>query len=336
MLIFIRQVLRIIGKVRKALSGAALALVSTFTLGVVGFHYLERLTWFDSIYFTFVTMATIGYGDITPHTFWGKVLVMIISVLGISSFAVVVTSLLQSLVTEKLEVMLGLVASYFTDHVVVCGWCDASKAAIGELLASTRKNIVLVDDKLDKNPFEDPRVHFVKGDYKDPSVLKKAGVKRATDAIVTTGSDSDTILTVLRIKSLKKDIHIAAEAISGSVRDILKEAGADHVITSSEFGGRLLAASVSQPGTTTLFDDLTSTGAGNDVYEIRAPEEVIGLSFKEILVKVKEGYNMIVVAVRRGDRVIINPDPSLRVESGDHLIVISTPEDIRRARSLRS
>ncbi len=332
MIVFIKQVLRIICKAKKAISGASFVMISTFVLGVVGFHYLEGLSWFDSIYFTFVTMATIGYGDITPHTLWGKILVIATSVLGISSFAVVVTSLLQSLVTEKLGVMLGLVTSYFTDHVIVCGWSDTSKAAVEELLASTDKKIVLVDDKLDKNPFEDPRVHFVKGDYRDPSILKKAGIERATDAVVTTGNDSDTILTVLRIKSLKKDIHVAAEVMSGSVRDILKEAGADHVITSSEFGGRLLAVSINQPGTAMLFDDLTSTGAGNDVYEIKAPMEVVGLGFGEVLAKVKEEYNMIVMAIRRGDMTIINPDPSFKVEKGDHLIVISTPEDILKVR----
>lgn len=42
--------------------------------GTIGFAFLENLSFFNSFYFTFITVATVGYGDITPHTVAGKVL----------------------------------------------------------------------------------------------------------------------------------------------------------------------------------------------------------------------------------------------------------------------
>lgn len=51
-------------------------LYTTFTIlgiGTVVYHYLEEWSWIDSIYFSVVTLTTIGYGDFTPKTDIGKI-----------------------------------------------------------------------------------------------------------------------------------------------------------------------------------------------------------------------------------------------------------------------
>jgi voltage-gated potassium channel len=41
--------------------------------GVVVYHSVEHLSWVDAYYFSVITLATVGYGDITPHTAAGKI-----------------------------------------------------------------------------------------------------------------------------------------------------------------------------------------------------------------------------------------------------------------------
>jgi voltage-gated potassium channel len=52
------------------LLAAALFAVGT---GVVFYHLVEHLSWLDAYYFSVITLATVGYGDITPHTAAGKI-----------------------------------------------------------------------------------------------------------------------------------------------------------------------------------------------------------------------------------------------------------------------
>ena len=85
-------------------------------VGTIGFSLLEGLSLINSFYFTFVTVATVGYGDITPHTVGGKVLAMLVIVFGVGTFLGVVASGTEMLLErrereerkQKLNMVLGL------------------------------------------------------------------------------------------------------------------------------------------------------------------------------------------------------------------------------------
>ncbi len=52
-------------------------------LGSVVYHYLEGWTWLDSLYFSVITLTTIGYGDFSPQTDGGKLFTIVYIVIGL-------------------------------------------------------------------------------------------------------------------------------------------------------------------------------------------------------------------------------------------------------------
>jgi voltage-gated potassium channel len=254
---------------------------------------------------------------------------MLVAVFGIAAFAVVATSIIQSLVVERMNRVMGLTKVYSKNHIVICGWNETTRAAIRELLISTKKQVVVIDNKIDKLPLDHHRVDFLKGDYRSTEILEKAGVKKASDVIVASGKDSDTILTVLEVRRMNKDVHITAEAREAEVDRLIKQAGANEVISSLSFGGRLLAASVSQPGTTYIMEDISATGVGSELSEIELPKRLTGKSFGDLVIELKKDSNVMPLAIRRGGRILINPGLEEKIRDGDALIVLCKLEELR-------
>jgi len=60
--------------------------ITVVILGTVVFHLLEKWSWIDSLYFTVITLATVGYGDLTPTTPVGKIVAVIFVIVGVGIF----------------------------------------------------------------------------------------------------------------------------------------------------------------------------------------------------------------------------------------------------------
>ncbi len=68
---------------RMALSASVFMLA----IGTVFYHLVEKLAWLDAIYFSVITLATVGYGDIVPHTTAGKIFTIFYVLIGIGIIA---------------------------------------------------------------------------------------------------------------------------------------------------------------------------------------------------------------------------------------------------------
>ena len=66
---------------------AGITAISLLSVGAVFFHYVQKLSWLDAFYFCTISLAKIGYGDITPTTPAGKIFIMFYVVIGIGIIA---------------------------------------------------------------------------------------------------------------------------------------------------------------------------------------------------------------------------------------------------------
>ncbi|MCB2225814.1 MAG: potassium channel family protein [Desulfarculaceae bacterium] len=77
------------------------AMLAVLLVGTVGFTLAEGLPLYDAIYFSIVTITTVGYGDISPHTEAGKVLALFLIVGGVGTFMGVVANATEMLLSRR-------------------------------------------------------------------------------------------------------------------------------------------------------------------------------------------------------------------------------------------
>jgi voltage-gated potassium channel Kch len=70
----------------KAINQIILVATGLIVFGATFYHIVEKLSWLDAFYFTVITLATVGYGDIVPHTNLGKLFTIFYVIVGIAVF----------------------------------------------------------------------------------------------------------------------------------------------------------------------------------------------------------------------------------------------------------
>jgi hypothetical protein len=80
---------------RRAYRYLLLATVVVLMVGTVFYHEVEHFSWVNSYYFCVVTLATVGYGDLTPHTTAGKLFATLYIFFGVGIITTFITYTLR-------------------------------------------------------------------------------------------------------------------------------------------------------------------------------------------------------------------------------------------------
>ena len=226
-----------------------------------------RSLW-DTMWWTIVTLTTVGYGDKYPVTVGGKVLGIFMMVLGVASVGIVTGRIASFLVDKQVKARGGLIVlEKKKGHFVICGWKHELEAVLDKILTIDpglkAADIVLVNDA---EPQEIdhirsiPRfktVKYIKGDYIDEKVLQRANVRSAKTVLILADSskdfsvqevDSRTVMTAITIDNLNKDVYTCAELVDEKFVKYLKLANCDEIILTREYSRELLANAASASG----------------------------------------------------------------------------------------
>ena len=202
-------------------------------------------SYFESFYWTIVTISTVGYGDIVPHSFGAKILTIFLilsGVVAVSLFTAVVTSNLIKKTIFSLKEWEKM--DDLTNHLIICGYKPQLKVLIDEFLQKNKrltiKNIVVIHTSLTPEIKimlnELKYVKFIEGDFSEEEILKKARAKYANKAIVMAEnndtSDSKVLATTILLKSFNHDMYIIAEIINPKFESYLEKIGCDEIILS--------------------------------------------------------------------------------------------------------
>ncbi|WP_199833771.1 potassium channel family protein [Streptomyces sp. NRRL B-3648] len=274
----------------------------------------------DAFYYATVTLSTTGYGDITPVSDGARLAnIFVITPLRVLFLIILVGTTLEVL-TERTreEWRLNRWRSALRDHTVVIGFGTKGRSAIQTVCATglKKEQVVVVDPSSKAIDAANTEGYVgVIGDATRSDVLKRAELHKARQIIVAPQRDDTSVLVTLTARQLNRTAKIVAAVREEENAPLLRQSGADAVITSSGAAGRLLGLSVLSPAAGMVMEDLIQQGSGLDIVERPVVRGEVGKKPRET--------DDLVVSVVRGRRVLGYDDPSLgTLQLTDRLITI--------------
>ncbi|MCM1971589.1 MULTISPECIES: TrkA family potassium uptake protein [Streptomyces] len=274
----------------------------------------------DALYYATVTLSTTGYGDITPVSDAARLInILVITPMRVLFLIILVGTTLEVL-TERTreEWRLNRWRSTLRDHTVVVGFGTKGRSAIQTVCATglAKEQVVVVDPSskvIDAATAEG--YAGVVGDATRSDVLKRAEVQRARKIIIATQRDDTAVLVTLTARQMNRGAKIVAAVREEENAPLLKQSGADAVITSASAAGRLLGLSVLSPAAGMVMEDLIQQGTGLDIVERPVIKAEVGKGPREI--------GDLVISVLRGHRVLGYDDPAVgTLQATDRVITI--------------
>jgi len=292
--------------------------------------------YFDAIYWSVITISSVGFGDISPVTIQGRVatLFLVIGGMGVIAFStsIVTTALSARLIILKEEKVIGE-ANSLTDFIIICGFGRMGKVLANEFLKVEQKFLII--DQSDETflHFNTQKFLAVKGDATDSSLLESVGINAggATTIIACTDNDAVNLSIILTARSLNPNIHIIARANNTNAKQKLLLAGAREVILSNEISALVATEYIGQPVAFEAIDDilLNSEGAIMDEIEILSKSHFIGHTLENINLN---AFNLTLIGVinlKNRKEFIFNPKKeSYIIQEKDIFIIIGNKESI--------
>lgn len=297
----------------------------------------------DAMWWGIVTLSTVGYGDIIPHTELGRALGAGLMVFQIGFLGYLLTIVIGAVTETRLKVLTGSLGTDMRGHIVVGGWSNVGKAAVRELRASGQKVAVIANNQEDISSIRthgnDDEIFACLGEITNEETLRRAGIEDAFAVIFCVNDDTENLIAALNVRTLFPKVRVVASVKRTELRRTLRGAGVTYVASPDDMGGRLCSSAAFRPDIALAVEDLTTATYGADIqeYAIHPGSPVANLPLPQAEQKIREASNCLIIGVARPSKepgeeftTTINPPPTTRLEAGQYLLVLGSLDNLDR------
>lgn len=339
---------------RNSLRDIGVALVGLLMLHIVIMHMLEGMDWWTSVWLTLITVATVGYGDVSAKTMWGQVATIVLLVLpGIVLFSKLLSEIVESNAQRRERQLKGAWRWPMKDHILVFNAPQNVESYMSIVVSEFVKY-----PGFQHAPVQVVSAHFPHGlptRLQDMNVLLYSGSGNSEETLLAVNvamakvvivlapdpedetSDAATFDLVHRIRDTGSQAYIVAESIRDSNRRRIKTAGANATMRPIRAYPEIAVRAVLAPGSELVIEELFDS-AGSEYRRVNTP--AMSLPWSQVVTRCV-GADLgtpLAFTTEQGD-IVINPLGSLQAQfTGLILAVLDTAEwsDEDLIRSLRA
>lgn len=304
-------------------------LIATFGFLIYKLEPKYFSTWFDGIWWAIVTTFTIGYGDYVPHTPVGKLVGMLLILLGTGFCSYYMVLFATEMISKQYMKIKGEEAASCHGHMIIVGWNERARHVVSQMhILQPNLDIVLIDETLSLLPRPFHHLAFIKGCPHHDQTLLKANIKTAHTILITADkekneslADTQSILNILTAKGLNPTIHCIAELLTSDQVQNATRAGATEIIEGNKLTSYVFTASLLFPSISGVLFTLYNEISESKLQLMTVSSSYIGKTFEacsNLLLK----QDTLLLGIQRDEQYHINPVHSFIIIESDIFIVI--------------
>jgi voltage-gated potassium channel len=326
---------------KRALTALAVVLVVYATLLALLVH-LEKdaptksiVSTQDAIWYLMETLTTVGYGDVLPVTYWGRMVgfVFLISSLGVYGF--IIGQIANFMNTIQENKMLGFSGTNFKNHVVMIGWNEFGQSVISHLIGAGRQIAVVTKDRgnidIIREYYTTDQVYTLYSDYNNYELIEKSNIRDASTVFINLHDDTEKLVYVINIKKRFPNLNYVVTLDNGNLKGTFLAAGVTYTISKNEISSKLLASYIYEPDVAIFSEELIAYAHEEHEYDlkqilVKQDNPFAGQYYDKAFFDLKKTCNVVLIGLVKttnGERKMLkNPEGSVKIEVGDYLVML--------------
>lgn len=289
----------------------------------------------DGFWYAVATLTTVGYGDVYPVTYEGRMLgfVFLLSSLGVYGFMIgQIASIMSTLRENK---AMGLNGTSFTNHVVVIGWNDFSQSVMTHLTAAGKQVAIITKNRADidiiREYYSSDLVYTLYSDYNNFDLMEKANIAEASIVFINLNDDTEKLVYIINLKKHFDNLNYVVTLDNGNLKSTFHNAGVTYAISKNEISSKLLASYIYEPDVALFSEEIIAYAHEDDEYDmkqvlVRKDNPLAGMFYDKAFFDLKKESNVVLIGLVKmveGKRKMLkNPEGSVKIEVGDYLILL--------------
>src|SRR5258708_1958778 len=274
----------LVGRIYVAFRFSLLAFVVIMVIGPIGYWQISggKATVLDCAYMTFITIATIGYGEVIDlsNSPGGRVFTMVIGFLGVANVFYMTSKMTAFIVESDLNERLRRhrmqrETDSLSGHYIVGGAGRVGRNVLDELAATQRPCVVIepareaIEAMLERYPSQ----LYLHGDGGADDLLVAAGIARAAGVFAVSGDDAKNLVITLSAKQLNPKVRVVARCHDVRFVDKIRRVGADDIVSPDFTGALRIASSMLRPAVVGFLHEMLRSDQGPRLEEEALPHK---------------------------------------------------------------